>query len=113
MLPFPVQKNLITTSQYADGKFNVVLSSQLPSFDPVSGIQKCQHPALQFIGCDLYNPQSESNFGDITIAVIDNGLVAAQWEFLEQNPFARVDIIRYVYQDENGIIREYGGDWKR
>ncbi|RMG33897.1 MAG: hypothetical protein D6732_11250 [Methanobacteriota archaeon] len=78
-------------------------------FDPDSQIGDCLHPAFTFIDCDDYNPKSKTHVADITIAVIDDGLVKAQWEFLEQNPYARADIVRYVTKNkETGNLEEYG-----
>ncbi len=79
-----------------------------PSVSP-DLVKSCTHGALQFINCDdliASNPQLTHDF---TIAVLDDGLTPLQWHYLETNPYARVDIVKYVFYDENtGQIIETG-----
>ncbi len=81
-----------------------------PSVDPEL-VKSCTHGALIFVNCDdliASNPQLTHDF---TIAVLDDGLTPLQWHYLETNPYARVDIVRYVFYDKDtGQIIETGSE---
>lgn len=79
-----------------------------PSVEPDS-VKSCTHGALIFINCDDLIGSSPHFTHDFTIAVLDDGLTPLQWHYLETNPYARVDIVKYVFYDEKtGQIIETG-----
>ncbi len=89
------------------------LGDYIGGYPPVNPdlVKSCTHGSLVFINCDDLIASNLHFTHDFTIAVLDDGLTPLQWHYLETNPYARVDIIKYVFYDEGtGQIIETGNE---
>ena len=97
----PVQTiNVSSISLLLDGS----VGGQVPN--PSVKVGQLQDKAYTYTGADIVVYDygiSIDNY--VTVVVIDNGLSEEEWEELEQNPEANVDIIGFLTEASNGLVK--------
>jgi hypothetical protein len=73
--------------------------------------EKGSHEILQYIGACVEGYTLPESIDRVTVAVYDSALSVAQWQLLENNGIANIDIVRYVLPTERtsilGLDRKY------